>query len=151
MSVMASQTTGLPILLNCLFRRRLNKTSKLSVTDLCEGNSPITGGFHSLRASNSKLFFPIWCRHHALLTYTLNSLQVWPISSHYDDVIMGAMASQITCFTIVHSTVISSADQSKHQSSASLAFVWGTHRGPVNSTHKWPVTRKMFPFADVVM
>ena len=33
----------------------------------------------------------------------------------------------------------------------SLAFVWGIHRGPVNSPHKWPVTRKMFPFDDVIM
>ena len=43
------------------------------------------------------------------------------------------------------------ADQRKHQSSASLAFVRGIHRWPVNSPHKWPVTRKMFPFDDVVM
>ena len=70
---------------------------------------------------------------------------------HYDDVIMSAIASQITSLTIVYSTVYSGADQSKHQSSASLAFVWGIHRGPVNSTHKWPVTRKMFPFDDVIM
>ena len=33
----------------------------------------------------------------------------------------------------------------------SLAFVWGIHRGPVNSPHKWPVMRKMFPFDDVIM
>ena len=39
----------------------------------------------------------------------------------------------------------------KHQSSASLAFVWGIHRGPVNSPHKWPVTRKIFLFDDVIM
>ena len=39
----------------------------------------------------------------------------------------------------------------KHQSSASLAFVLGIQRGPVNSLHKWPVTRKMFPFDDVIM
>ena len=71
--------------------------------------------------------------------------------SHYDDVIMGAMASQITSIAIVYSTVYLGADQSKHQSSASLAFVWGIHRGPVNSPHKWPVTRKMFPFDDVIM
>ena len=64
---------------------------------------------------------------------------------------MAAMASQITSLTIVYSTVYSGADQSKHQSSASLAFVWGIHRGPVNSPHKWPVTRKMFPFDDVIM
>ena len=59
---------------------------------------------------------------------------------HYDDVIMGTIASQITSLTSVYSTVYSDADQSKHQSSASLAFVWGIHRGPVNSPHKWPVT-----------
>ena len=64
---------------------------------------------------------------------------------------MGAIASQITSLTIVYSTVYSGADQSKHQSSASLAFVWGIHRGPVNAPHKWPVTRKMFPFDDVIM
>ena len=64
---------------------------------------------------------------------------------------MGTMASQITSLTIVYSTVYSEADQRKHQSSASLAFVWGIHRGPVNSPHKWPVTRKMFPFDDVIM
>ena len=64
---------------------------------------------------------------------------------------MGEMSSQITSLTIVYSTVYSGVDQSKHQSSASLAFVWGIHRGPVNSPHKWPVTRKMFPFDDVIM
>ena len=39
----------------------------------------------------------------------------------------------------------------KNQSSASLAFVCGIHRGPVNSPHKWPVTREMLPFDDVIM
>ena len=75
----------------------------------------------------------------------------WFARTHYDDAIMGAIASQITSLTIVYSTVYSGADQNKHQSSASLAFVWGNHRGPVNSPHKWPVTRKMFPFDDVIM
>ena len=69
----------------------------------------------------------------------------------YNDVIMGAVASQITSLTIVYSTVDSDVDQRKHQSSASLAFVRGIHRGPVNSPHKWPVTQKMFPFDDVIM
>ena len=70
---------------------------------------------------------------------------------HYGDVIMGAIASQIISLTIVYSTVYSDADQRKHPSSASLAFVLGINRGPVNSPHKWPVTRKMFPFDDVIM
>ena len=64
---------------------------------------------------------------------------------------MGAMASQITSLTIVYSTVYLCADQRKHQSSASLMFVRGIHRWPVNSPHKGPVTRKMFPFDDVIM
>ena len=64
---------------------------------------------------------------------------------------MMAIASQITSLTIVYSAVYSGAHQRKHQSSASLAFVQGIHRGPVNSPHKWPVSRKMFPFDDVIM
>ena len=64
---------------------------------------------------------------------------------------MSPMVSQITSRTIVCSTVYSVADQRKHQSSASLAFVRGIHRWPVNSPHKGPVTRKMFPFDDVIM
>ena len=39
----------------------------------------------------------------------------------------------------------------KHQSSASLAFVRGIHRWPVNSPHKGPVTRKIFLFDGVIM
>ena len=65
-------------------------------------------------------------------------------TDHYNDVIMTAIASQITSLTIVYSAVYSDADQRKHQSSASLAFVREIHRGPVNSPYKWPVTRKCF-------
>ena len=64
---------------------------------------------------------------------------------------MGAIASQITSLTIVYSIVYSDADQRKHQRSASLAFAPWIQRGPVNSPHKWRVTRKMFPFDDVIM
>ena len=71
--------------------------------------------------------------------------------THYSDVIMSAIASQITSLSIVYSTVFSVLDQRKHQSSASLAFVWGIHRSPVNSPHKGPVTRKMFSFEDIIM
>ena len=70
---------------------------------------------------------------------------------HYSDVIMSVMASQITSLTIVYYTVYSGADQRKNQGSASLAFVWGIHRWPVNSPHKGPVTRKMLPFDDVIL
>ena len=70
---------------------------------------------------------------------------------HYDDVIMIMLASQITSLTVVYSIVYSGVNQRKHQSSASLAFVREIHRGPVNFPHKWPVTRRMFPFDDVIM
>ena len=53
--------------------------------------------------------------------------------------------------TIVYSSVYSGAGHRKHQSPASLAFVQGIHRWPVNSPHKRPVTRKSFPFDDVIM
>ena len=64
---------------------------------------------------------------------------------------MGMMASQITSLTIVYSTLYWGSNQRTHQSSASLAFVRGIHRWPVNSPHKWPVTRKTFPIDDTIM
>ena len=65
---------------------------------------------------------------------------------HYNAFIMSAMSSQITDVSIVCSTVGSGADQKNHQSFASLAFV-----SPVNSPHKRPATRKIFPFDEVIM
>ena len=67
--------------------------------------------------------------HSALFDVSLDRLVgTYFVMFHYDDVRMGAIASQITSLTIVYSTVYSDADQRKHQSSASLAFVWGIHR-----------------------
>ena len=71
--------------------------------------------------------------------------------SHYNDAMMSGMASQVTSLTTVCSTVYTGTDQRKHKSSAPLAFVRGIHRYPVNSPHKGPVTRKMFPFDDVII
>ena len=56
-------------ILNRLFRRRSKKTSKLRVTGLCEGNSPVTGEFPAQRASNAENAF-IWWRHHGTFTAT---------------------------------------------------------------------------------
>ena len=64
---------------------------------------------------------------------------------------MDTMASQITSLTIVYSAVYLGGDQRKQQSSASLAFVRGIRRWPVKSPQKGPVTRKMFPFDEVIM
>ena len=73
------------------------------------------------------------------------------MSIHYSDVIMSSVASEITGAAIVCLTVCSGADQRKHQSSTSLAFVRGIHRSQVDSPHKGPLKREMFPFDDVIM
>ena len=64
---------------------------------------------------------------------------------------MSVMVSQITGVSRVYWTVCSGADERKHQSSVSLAFVRGIHWWPVNSLYKGPVTRNVFPFDDVIM
>ena len=75
---------------------------------------------------------------------SINWSRMLLLYAHYSDFLMGPLASQITSLTIVYSTVHSGADQRKYKCSASLAFVWGIHRWPVNSPHKWPETRKCF-------
>ena len=92
-----------------------------------------------------------------MITFTLFGnlvpLPSWmaPTLIHYNDALMSLMASQITSLTIVCSAGYSGADQRKHQSSASLGFVLGIHRWPVNTPHKGPVRRKLFPFDYVIM
>ena len=108
-------------------------------------NSSSSGSSSSYDIINSSTF--ITNRNEWQSIRYMDTLQA---AYHYGDVIMGTMASHITSLTIVYSTVYSGADQRKHQSSASLAFVRWIHRGPVNSPHKWPVTRKMVPFDDVI-
>ena len=71
--------------------------------------------------------------------------------SHYSDIIMSMMVSQVTSSTNVYSTVYSGTDQRKRQSSMSLALVRGIHQSPVNSPHKGPVMWKMFPLVDIIM
>ena len=80
--------------------------------------------------------------------WIVNFAKSWYISRimHTFFILMSAMASLITDVSIV-TTVCWGADQRKHQSCASLGFVRGIHR----SSHKWPVTRKMFSFDDVIM
>ena len=106
-----------------------------------------------VECSRSDLIWSYLISSNLILSY-LNSWwrhQLETFSTHYSDVIMGSVASQITSLTNVYSSVYSDADQRKHQSSASLGFVRGIHRGPMNSSQKWPVTRKMFLIDDVIM
>ena len=57
-----------------------------------------------------------------------NDINMCKLVMHYGDVMMSAMASHITSLTIAYSTVYSGADQRKHESSASLAFLRGNPR-----------------------
>ena len=93
----------------------------------------------------------VWLLRHCLLRSQVNNSSYNIGSVHYSDVIVSATASQITSVSIVCSLVCSGADQRKHQSPASLAFVRGIHRWLLVSGQKGPVTRKVFLFDDVIM
>ena len=80
----------------------------------------------------------VWCsnlKHQFQWELALMVAKVW----HPGDAIISVMAFQITSVSIVYSTVCSGADQRKHQSSTSLAFV--------REIHRWPV----FPFVDEII
>ena len=123
---------------------------------------------HSITQNNNNnkgfcIFYGMYCRYHhhppigiigihySIFHETCTRLVLTLSGIHDNDVIMSAAASQITGVSIVCSSVGSGATQIKHQSSASLAFVWGIHQWPVNSPHKGPVTQKMFPFDNVII
>ena len=119
------------------------------LTALCEENPPVISGSPNKGQLMLKVYYfdRNYTASHSWGTRHFSD----GLFYHYSDVIMSTVASQIASFTIVYSTVYSGVGERKHQSSASLAFVRGIHRSPVNSPHKWPVTRKMFPFDDVIM
>ena len=77
-----------------------------------------------LHSINDEMFQMLSCFNHIVIFTT------------YNDVIISAMASQITNLKMIYSTVCSGVDQRKHQSSASLAFVCAGNS---------PVTGKCFP------
>ena len=91
----------------------------------------------------------IWCDDNAIVTSKSRI--------HYIDVIMTTIASQITSLTVVYSTVYSDADQRKHQSSASLAFVWGIHRDQLRGkcfhlmTSSWRISNVEIFFPLIVL
>ena len=101
------------------------------------------------------LIIQVFQRHCFRLTVQMCMLcpceHIYKQVDHYNDVIMSAMAFQFTSRMIVYSSVYSGEYQRKHQSSALLAFAMAIHRSSVNSSHKGSVTRKIFPFDDVIM
>ena len=97
------------------------------------------GWINSVDKGGASSVTPLFEYVYALKNHVLNDPHI-----HNNDVIMGAMASQITSRTIVYSTVYSGADQGKHQSSASLAFVRGIHRDRWIPRTNGQYTRKYF-------
>ena len=127
----------------------IKKTSRSALQALFEGNSPVNS---PKKGPVTRELLPFGDVTMKICGPSVDWLGLAEIRhEYYNDVLMTAMASQITSLAIVYSTVYSGADQWKHQSSASLVFVRGIHRWPVNSHHKGPVTRKMFPFDDVII
>ena len=79
MGAVASQISSLTIVfINRLFSRRLKKTSKLTVTGLCEGNSPVTGQFAAQMVSNAENV-SIWWRHHEVPLFTTRCRYCYPL------------------------------------------------------------------------
>ena len=113
---------------------------------------PLSRAAYAVGISSSCDLWALNLTHCGLVTHYGDIIlgQHW-LRFHYSDAIMGAMASQITGDSIVYSTICPGANQRNHESPASLASVRGIHRWPVNSPHKITVTRKMFPFDDVIM
>ena len=94
--------------------------------------------------------FKKWLGRYIVETSWRHQMKCFPVT-HYSGVMMRAMASHSPAARMICSAIYSGADQRKRQSSASLAFVRGIHWWPVNFPHKKPVTRKRFPFGDVIM
>ena len=101
-----------------------------------------------VRRSSGLVFYIISCVVVMSFFLTHSKYQPWDVatfficyivdvSTHHSDVIMGAMASQITSLTIVYSTVYSSADQRKHQRTASIGFRSGFNRREISSVYLW--------------
>ena len=103
-----------------------------------------------IATGNYKVSCPIYTERISHVAFSNKILTQFP-QRHSSDVLISAMASQITGVSTVCSIVYSCVNQRKHQSSASLAYVRGIHRWTAVSPHKGLITRKMFPFDDVTM
>ena len=105
---------------------------KAFINAFCPGEMGVTTTAFRLRVTCPYETISTLPRTLAVISWTNHLMN----QHHYSDVIMIAMVSQITGVVMVFSTVCWGADQRKHQSSASLAFVRGMHWWPVYSPHK---------------
>ena len=95
-------------LLNRLFTRRSKKTSKLQITGLCEGNSPVTGEFPAQRASNAENVSIWWC-HHAADVLTPNCAK--PSEDIMLTKKLGKFSSKFLWLRVILSPLMSSISQ----------------------------------------
>ena len=147
MSMIASQITSLTFVYSTVYSGADQmKTSKLRVTGLCVGNSPGTGKFPALMANNAENV-SIWWRHHEYKDFdlpverlpcwrqdglaTVLSLTIWiphlKRRSLFCERALVYLYLIHRCNRLLAQPFIQ-ADQRKHQSAASLAFVRGIHR-----------------------
>ena len=134
-------------LLNRLFRGRSKETSKLRVTGLCVGNSPVTSEFPSQRASNAENVSICW-RHHGVPGWGYGDilLAVTRYSTRKGQLPSLSLAYGINCPLIKSNNSILET----RRWFINPALYLANTRWPENSPNKWPVTRKMFPFDDKI-
>ena len=100
-------------------------------------------GLSLISNCSSVSFLKIYVYMHVnLVFWVYNGLGSRKAAWHYVNVIMSVMVSQIPHVSIVCPTIYSGADQRKHQSATSLAFVRENHWWLVDSPHKGPVMCK---------
>ena len=117
MGAMSSQITSLTIVCwTVYFRRRSKITSKLCITGLCEGNSPVPSEFPAQRASNVENV-SIWWRHHGIwILWVLSTTFVF-----YIFLLMFFVGNKVTCTMngmdrcLHETTIIDSYKQYKNQ------------------------------------
>ena len=143
MTTIASQITSLTVVNSTVYsdvdQRKHQSSASLAFVWGIHRDRWIPRTKGQLRGKWFHLMTSSWWRHDMVRVSVLLFL-CRESDGQYNDVIISAMASQITSLMIVFSTIYLGADQRKHQSSESLAFVRGIHR--------WP---EMFPFDDVIM
>ena len=160
-------TNATPVLSRCMCARLMNNNRKDNHLHAKKFNSSRPSDAYIRVSTRSSLFQIMWCPLFGAKTLTepmMTFCQLDPteqtlmtikrlvcVKEHYNDVIMSAVSSQITGVSIVCPTVCLGADQRKYQSSASLVFVRGFHRWQMDSLHKGTITRKVFPFDEVIM
>ena len=171
MTTMASQITSLTVVYSTVYsdadqRKHQSSASLAFVWGIHRDRwIPRTKGqlrgkcLHLMTSSCDVLIYPRLCQYGAEGVFPWGIFVIFSVCAsiyahycHYGCVIMSAMASQITGISIVYTTVCLFRRRSKETPKLPVTgLCGGMHRWPVNSSHQRPVTRKIFPFDDVII